>query len=165
MRYLTVLFLFLAFVDLASQEASITDTVAKSLPLGRMSWLEWQQKAGWASYDAGDYNIPFDFIKSLRQRMEGREITFVIFGASWCPDVREGLPQIIKLFALLPVGEDRIELYGVDRDKLDPGNVALTYSLKKVPTLIVLEGGKEIGRIVEFPLLSWYEDLLDILKK
>jgi thiol-disulfide isomerase/thioredoxin len=162
--FFSILIIFLSYTNLQSQDITITDTVKKDYPVGQMSWMEWQEKAGWNSYDAKEYEIPYNFIDLLKENIVGRKIEFILFGASWCSDSKKGLPELYKLFTLMSFDFKKVILIGVNREKLDPDNNSRIYNIEKVPTLIVLEGDKEIGRIVEVPLLSWYEDLLEILK-
>lgn len=155
---------FLNILCIFAQDITITDTIKTEYPVGKMSWLEWQQKAGWKDYTAKEYEIPYNFIEQMKEMLKGRDIGFVLVGAAWCGDSKKGMPEIFKLFTLLGIEDKKISLIGVNREKLDPENLSLMYNIEKVPTLIVFEGKNEIGRIVEIPLLSWYEDLLDILK-
>ncbi|HNC49138.1 MAG TPA: thioredoxin, partial [bacterium] len=55
-------------------------------------------------------------------------------------------------------------LLAVDRTKKDSLGVTTQYNIKRVPTMIVLRNGAEIGRMVEFPQKTVEEDLLDIVK-
>ncbi|MGA2298573.1 MAG: hypothetical protein ABSG15_13590, partial [FCB group bacterium] len=59
---------------------------------------------------------------------------------------------------------DKIDLYGVDRQKQEPTGTATLYKLEKVPTMIIFAGESEIGRIVETPKKSWDEDIVDIIR-
>lgn len=163
---ITALLIIIFFIALKStaQEITITDTLKQDYALGKMSWDEWQQKAGWKDYSAKDYAIPFEIIEKIKKSSNGRSISYVIVGASWCGDSKKGMPEIFKLFSALGIKDSAVTLIGVDREKIDPENLSLRYDIEKVPTLIVFEGEKELGRIIEIPLLSWYEDLLDILK-
>ena len=162
-RSILTAFIMITSVTLA-QEITITDTLKQEYALGKMSWFEWQQKAGWPDYSAKEYS-PGDYIGKIKQSLDGRDISFVIVGASWCGDSKKGMPEIFKMISLLEIKDTCILLIGVDRDKLDPESISIQYGIEKVPTLIVYEEGKELGRIVEIPLLSWHEDLLEILKK
>lgn len=162
--YFSILVIFLSYINLQSQDITITDTLKKDYPVGPMSWMEWQEKAGWASYDAKEYEVPYNFIDLLTEKLQGRKIEFILFGASWCSDSKKGMPELYKLFTLISFDIIKVTLIGVNREKLDPDNNSRIYNIEKVPTLIVFEGEKEIGRIVEVPLLSWHEDLLEILK-
>jgi hypothetical protein len=52
-----------------------------------------------------------------------------------------------------------------DMYKKSPQGEELGKNIQRVPTLIVYEKNKEIGRIIESPVLSLERDLLSILRK
>jgi len=57
-----------------------------------------------------------------------------------------------------------VRYIGVDRQKKDPEGLAAQYDFQRIPTFIVLQDGKEIGRIVERPEVSLEQDLAKILE-
>jgi len=153
----------LAFISLLSCESSNDNQT--SYPVGEFSWEKWQSKAGWDDYSASDYTPSSEYISKILTANQDRNISFIIFTASWCPDSKSETPKIYKLFNALNTPLTSSRLFGVDRDKIEPTKTYLTYDLLKVPTLIVIEDGEEIGRIVEYPIKTWEEDLLKILEK
>ncbi len=86
----------------------------------------------------------------------------IVFG-SWCSDSQAGVPVVLRLLDAVPAVTT--ELLAVDREKKDPEGQAATLGIQRVPTVIVEQGGREIGRIVEFPKTSWRDDLLAILNR
>ncbi len=58
----------------------------------------------------------------------------------------------------------KVTYIGVDRSKKDPQGLAAKYEFTRIPTFIVLQQGKEIGRIVERPTVSLEKDLAEIVK-
>ena len=137
----------------------------KEIITGEFTWNQWQQQAGWHDYDAAEYE-PGDFlIGQLSSLVKDNDITFLLFAGSWCGDSESEVPKIFKLFGKAGIPLDKIKLFGVDRDKREPSGVAEVYNIQRVPTLIVLKAGKEVGRIVEFPETSWEEDIFKILIK
>jgi len=86
----------------------------------------------------------------------------VIFG-TWCSDSKRNVPRFLK--SVKGNKNIQLEFYAVDR-KLKAGNgLAEKYQIKRVPTFVVLQDGKEIGRIVERPVISIEKDLSQILQK
>ena len=47
------------------------------------------------------------------------------------------------------VSDDRVTLFGVNREKHALGHIAEAFGIVNVPTIIVMKDGKEIGRVVE----------------
>jgi hypothetical protein len=56
-------------------------------------------------------------------------------------------------------------MYAVDRDKTALNDEAKNYKITLVPTIIVLHGNREVGRITESVQASIEHDLLAILEK
>ena len=74
------------------------------------------------------------------------------------------MPQLMKIFKLMDLDLETITIYGLTyKEKTEPTGTYLKYDIKRVPTLVVLRDGEEIGRIVEYPVESLEKDLLKIL--
>ena len=139
----------------------------KRIITGEFSWSQWQKEAGWHNYNASAYE-PGDYISGQLNAIitsPGSNIEFLLFSGSWCGDSESEVPKIFKLFTEAKIPLSKITLYGVDREKKEPEGIAEKYKIKRVPTLVVLKNGKELGRIIEFPAASWEEDIFKILIK
>ena len=137
----------------------------KKIITGKFSWNQWQQQTGWNSYDAADYE-PGEFLaEQLSNIVSSDSIDFLLFSGSWCGDSESEVPKIYKLFQVAKIPLTKITLYGVDRQKLEPTGTAKKYEIQRVPTLIILSKGKEKGRIIEYPKVSWEEDIFKTLIK
>ncbi len=138
---------------------------AKKVPVvGEYSWKLWQINAGWANYSADKYQPEKDAVEELKTILQkNNKIRFLIFPGSWCPDSEKGVPEIMKLLKLCDYDISSIKIYGVDRQKTEPTSTAVKYKIERVPTLVIIQDGEEIGRVVEFPILSWAEDIITIL--
>lgn len=130
-----------------------------------MTWESWQKEALWSDYKAEEYT-PNDFlVGQIREVLSTKKYNFILFAGNWCGDSKTEVPKIFKLFDLTGISSSDYELWGVDRDKREPSGFADSLDIDKVPTLIVIANGRELGRIVEFPKTTWEEDLLQILIK
>ncbi len=78
------------------------------------------------------------------------DFTMVVFGGTWCHDTQNLLPVFYRLVAKSGYPENKITLIAVDRAKVGPDDVTKTYNVTNVPTFIVLQNGKEVGRVVEY---------------
>jgi hypothetical protein len=82
----------------------------------------------------------------------------VLFG-TWCHDSEREVPRLLKLLDLSGVELQSLSLHGVNYNKQEPNNLHQQYELRHSPTIILLQGEDELGRIVEKPVASLGEDL------
>ncbi|MDW8466200.1 MAG: thioredoxin family protein [Chloroherpetonaceae bacterium] len=154
----------------AAQNASPPSQSAESskpanMVLGLCSWEDWQKEAKWDDYEAADYVPDSLAVRKIAAKAQSPDITFLLFGGSWCGDSRDGMPKIFKVLRAAGIAPERTAVYGVDRKKREETGTAEKFQVKRVPTLIVLKAGQEIGRIVETPTISWERDLAALLEK
>ncbi len=154
--FILLLFIFTACTSFNSEKQVIS---------GKFSWTEWRRQAGWESYNADNYEPGVFLTEQLNSLInnKNKRISFILFSASWCGDSESEVPKIFKMFDIANIPLSKIELYGVDRAKRELSGTAEKFNILRVPTLIVLKNGNEIGRIVEHPLSSWEEDIFKIL--
>jgi len=77
-------------------------------------------------------------------------IQFVVFGGTWCEDTHNLWPVFYRLVDKSGYPEKYITLIGVDRAKTSIEDLHRKWNIVNVPTFIVLQDGKEIGRVVEY---------------
>jgi hypothetical protein len=133
------------------------------MPLGEKTWEEWKTEAGWSSYSANSFQPSAAKIEDISRLEKQDSTTFLIIGGSWCPNTKIHLPRIMKIFRLASVPSGDIHLYGVDRHMREPSGTAKHWHISKIPAVIILSRGREIGRIVEHPKISWEDDILNVL--
>ncbi|MFB6081990.1 MAG: thioredoxin family protein [Halanaeroarchaeum sp.] len=75
------------------------------------------------------------------------DVVFKIWGADWCPDTRQALPDFAAALAAAGVDEDRIRVHEVDRNK--DGEGTEEYDVDRIPTIVVERDGEELARFVE----------------
>lgn len=165
-RFLTLLLLVAALsVSACRSSYQVTNDAAggdKKVVTGTLSWQEWKSAANWQSYDAPDYAPDTATVKTLVPPASAGDVRYTVIGGAWCGDSKSEMPKVYKLFAALGVPPEKITLIGVDRQKKEPSGNAGKFSVQRVPTLVVMKGGGELGRIVEFPKESWEKDLLKL---
>ena len=134
-----------------------------STPVGQFTWTEWKQKAGWEDYSASDYTPNAKILDSLKQVIDLNEISFILFGANWCIDSKFRMPRIMKLLQEIGYEQNSIDIYGLNKTKTEPAEPIAQYSIKFIPTLIILKNDIEIGKIIGSPIESWEKHILLIL--
>lgn len=117
--------------------------------------------AEWFNQNYSDYNLDKKTLDKLKPLFEDIEIT--VFMGTWCSDSRKEIPVFFKLIDKLRINENSIELIGMTLEKTTPDSLELNQNLINVPTFIFKKDGKEINRIVEFPLETIEKDIFEIL--
>ena len=108
------------------------------------------------------YQVDTAAITPLKSVTEPTEIIVII--GTWCPDCHRETPRFIRIMEEVANPNIKVTYIGVDRSKKDPQGLAAKYEFTRIPTFIVLQQGKEIGRIVERPTVSLEKDLAEIVK-
>lgn len=92
------------------------------------------------------------------------KVHFILFGGTWCDDTQYILPRFFKLQELSGVPDSTITFFAVNRKKEALGNIAAAFNITNVPTMIVMTGGKEAGRVVEYGKTGkWDKELAEII--
>lgn len=94
---------------------------------------------------------------SAAKSLSGKSLV-VLFG-TWCHDSEREIPRLLKLLDLSGVKLASLSLHGINYNKQEPTNLHRQYELRYSPTIILLQGENELGRIVEKPITSLGEDL------
>jgi len=87
----------------------------------------------------------------------------VVVFASWCGDSRREMPHFMKLMQMLEVPDAHIKLFATNRDKTCGIQQVDALGTEFVPTFFIYVDGHLVGSIVEFPLQSLEQDMLDML--
>ncbi len=116
----------------------------------------------WFTVGYEEYKADKASVKALKSVAESTEIVVII--GTWCPDCHRETPRFIRIMEEVNNPNIKISFIGVDRKKQDPEGLAAKYEFQRIPTFIVQQKGKEIGRIVERPTVSLEADLAKLLK-
>jgi len=108
------------------------------------------------TWDPSAHEQVVDRLSALRDRMTVR-----IWGADWCPDCRNQLPDFAAALEAAGIPDDRIETYPVDRDK--QGDLVEEYDVELIPTIVIEVDGEAVARFVESGERSAAEELADQL--
>ena len=105
-------------------------------------------KTGYDNYVPSDFSV-----------LKYDDVSVVIFFGTWCHDSKRELPKALKIFNDIGINDENIELIAVGFDKKEPLGRAAKLKLVYTPTLIFFRGSKEIGRIIEKPVISLEKDI------
>lgn len=100
------------------------------------------------------------FLKDLK----GNYSLQVFFG-SWCRESTKYLPGLVKTLKLAANDGIEVAFIGVDSQKKFPNQFLKMIDIKYIPTVVVLNNGNEVGRIVEKPQQPIETELVQILKR
>lgn len=89
----------------------------------------------------------------------------VVFASTWDVNSKQLLPSFYRTMMGAGFPLNKIQLYGVDHDLHTLGDEAAKYNIKKLPTIIVLHQGEELGRIEAVPVQSVEANIVAILQK
>jgi len=104
-----------------------------------------------------------DNINILKDRLN--DIRIVVFLGTWCSDTHVLIPPFIKLLEKIEFPIEKIQLYGVDRNKETKGIEHRLYHIEKVPTIILMRDNNEVGRITEYVEKNIQTTLMQVLEK
>ena len=104
-----------------------------------------------------------DTTKIVLLRSIGVDTEIRVYFGTWCHICRRLVPPLIGTLRRVGNPKLRVEYIGVDEDLTEPAGEIDKYAVGKTPTVIVLQGGQEIGRIEEEASSSVETDLVDIL--
>jgi thiol-disulfide isomerase/thioredoxin len=133
-----------------------------------LSQLKQPPYATWYSKNKEEYQPNAEVVEALKKANPSK-YTIKIFFGSWCGDSKRELPRMTKLLEKLSFPQKNLTLIGVDDStevyKQSPQRQEAGMNIFRVPTFIVYENSKEVGRIVEYPTETMERDLLKIFSK
>lgn len=109
------------------------------------------------------YQADGNTLTALKPLLKDKKITIVM--GTWCGDSQFQTPHFYKILDQADVSEKDVTLICVDHSKQAEKGLIDNLNIQRVPTFIVYENGKELGRIIEFPQDTLEKDLLGILVK
>ncbi len=96
-------------------------------------------------------------------KAQADSIRFMVFMGTWCEDSHFVIPRFFSLLQAAGYPATNVSMIGTDRNKKAPGNLTETFSVKNVPTIIVLKNGRELGRVVEYGSSGLYDKDLSLI--
>ncbi len=120
----------------------------------------------WFDEEYQNYNLDTQTLAELQKSINSIEI--LIFLGTWCSDSQRELPHFYKIMDYLEVEKSQYNIIALDnhpdRYKKSAQHEEEGWEIEYVPTFIILQANKEIGRIVEAPIETLEKDLKTILQ-
>lgn len=116
----------------------------------------------WFQPNYQEYMVDGSAIAELKTL--SKDMHVVTFMGTWCDDSKRETPAFLKILDTIGFKSKNHKIYAVNREKTTPDSAEKGLNITNVPTFIFYKDGKEINRIVEFPIESLEKDMINILK-
>jgi thiol-disulfide isomerase/thioredoxin len=170
----TIIFMSLFFVYLISnvtcntkKNTIVIDERSKNevlIGLCNKSAFQYEIFKDWYNEGYNNYNPDEKTLNELKKIIKSENIKITIVFGTWCSDSRREIPRFYKIIDKMEFLESDIKLIGVDTKKSSRNNLLKDIEFERIPTFIFFKNGKETGRIVEVPVTSIEQDMLNCLK-
>lgn len=128
--------------------------------------LETAPYSEWYTAGYGGYEPQSQIIEQIKKLDPSKNSVRIFFG-SWCGDSKRELPKMMKVLKAAGFTEKNVQLIGVYDSlavyKQSPNREEKGQNIYRVPTLVVYQKEKEVGRIVEYAVESLERDLFKIM--
>ena len=145
----------------STSEEIMEQKVPDLLGIKKRTDLEAAPYASWFATNYEAYKVDKDVIKQLKPLL--KNVTVKVFMGTWCGDSKEQTPPFYKILDAVGYDDKTLTLITVSRAKTTPEKYEEGLNIIKVPTFIFYKDGKEINRIVEYPIESLEKDMLAIV--
>jgi len=165
MKYL-LLILFCSISIFAQESAIIKDPkTGKNMLIGISTKEAYQDSnfAKWFNFEYQDYNVDTNILNDHKAKIINKKIIIVL--GTWCSDSKREMPRFFKILDYIKFPEDNLKIINVDRDKHAFDSEVEDLDIELVPTFIIYDKDKEIGRIIETPQESLEKDLVNIVNE
>ncbi|MEX0289828.1 MAG: thioredoxin family protein [Flavobacteriaceae bacterium] len=121
--------------------------------------------ANWFNTQYDHYKVDNSTIKAVSGTLEA--YTIKAFMGTWCGDSKREVPRLYKILRAANFPMDQLTMVAVDyikpNYKKSPTGEEKGLNIVKVPTFIFFKNGKEVNRIIEFPVTSLEKDISAIV--
>lgn len=149
-----------------NNKEKINDTVPYEdsvMLLGKANRKGLQMDAFKSWFDPGyqDYSVDSETLGKLKPLL--KDVTITVFMGTWCEDSQRETPHLYKILDDAKFDESKLTLITVSDEKTTPQGFEKGKNITNVPTIIFYKNDKELGRIVEYPIVSLEKDMFAIL--
>lgn len=159
MKYLIIFLLFITLTVSAQKESPLLGVCTTEA-------LQAEPYAAWYKPGYEHYQPNANVVDQLKKIKSEKSVIKIVFG-SWCGDSKRELPRMMKTLHAAGFPDKNIQLIGVSSEaevyKQSPTHEEKDLNVYRVPTFIVYQNNKEVGRINEYPVESLERDLEKIL--
>jgi thiol-disulfide isomerase/thioredoxin len=102
----------------------------------------------WYASNLKYFKVDSATVNHIRAKKD--KIHLVLFCGTWCHDSQQLVPKYLTTLEAAGFPDEQLTIIGVDRNKQTIGQLSHTFNITNVPTMIVMQDGKEAGRITEY---------------
>ena len=117
----------------------------------------------WFTKEYNDYRFNSESVDVL-MGMPKDDLTIKVVLGTWCPDSHKQTPRFMKIIDAWEFPVSEMTFIGVDDAKVCPIAEYEGLNIQRVPTFIFYRNNIEAGRIIENPVTSLEQDMVNILK-
>jgi thiol-disulfide isomerase/thioredoxin len=123
--------------------------------LGKEPTFKWYQKG------IADYTPDPETMEYLQAHLS--EYDVLVFMGTWCEDSHIMIPKLMRV--LNDAGyKGNLTMYGVERNKNTRSAESRKYDIGRIPVVILLKDGKEVGRMTENIVMTVEDDLVKVMR-
>lgn len=119
----------------------------------------------WFSKNYNDYKLNTTLIEAIKSKLS--EYQIILFMGTWCGDSKKEVPRFYKILEACNFPEDQLTVIALNRKsdmyKQSPNHYEAGLNIHRVPTFIFYKNRKEVNRIVERPVETLEDDILNII--
>ncbi len=126
--------------------------------LAQAPYSTWYQKG----FD--EYMINSEPLNKLMD-IKTDDLKIKIVMGTWCPDSRREVPKFMRVLDIWRFPLSQVTIIGVNKEKKAPVSDYESLNIQRVPTFIIYKNNIEAGRIIENPVTSLEQDIVNILTR
>ncbi|OQP43042.1 hypothetical protein A4H97_12925 [Niastella yeongjuensis] len=119
----------------------------------------------WYTKNFEAYTVDSTTANQIKPLLKNKQ--FLLFMGTWCGDSRREVPRMYKILDYCGVKHSQIQLITLNNSdtayKQSPGHEERGLNIRRVPTLLIFENQREVGRVVESPITSLEKDIQAIV--
>jgi thiol-disulfide isomerase/thioredoxin len=150
--------------DQPVQHVNYSDASTWILGYFKVGRLSQEPHSEWFIKGMDEYSYNPQSVDTLKGiNKEGLSVKIVL--GTWCPDSRREVPRFMRVLQGIGFPADKVSLIGVDNMKISPIDNYEALGIERVPTFIFYKNNIEAGRIIENPVTSLEQDMVNILTR
>jgi len=150
--------------DVTTKPVNYIDQTTWLLGYFNLDRLTREPHNAWYFKEFDDYTIKSNAVNQLLDISKDNLKIKIVLG-TWCPDSRKEVPRFMRILDIWKFPLSEVVFIGVDLSKLSPVAEYESLKIQRVPTFIFYKNNIEVGRIIENPVTSLEQDMVNILTR